>query len=210
MEKNNSKIVAVVALVVAVVALSVGFATFSATLTITNTSAAINPTNTFTTNVKYAANSVSCTTTGDAVVSNSGTLTDTAWNGVAITLKTPGDKATCTANISNLSSFVAYLREINTATALSCSALAGSNAASAANVTAVCNALSLVVTVGTDSATATASAAGSAVVSGTTNKIATSGTQAVKFELTYASGSQPADGDITVNVPQMNVIYKTA
>ena len=55
MEKNNGKIVAVVALVVAVVSLSVGFAAFAATLTISSTATAKAGTNDFAPDVNYTS-----------------------------------------------------------------------------------------------------------------------------------------------------------
>ena len=209
MEKNNSKIVAIVALVVAVVALSVGFATYSQTLTI-NSAAVIEPTNTFTENVKYRASSASCTTNGDAeVVTTNMQLTDTAWSGVSATLKTPGDYVECTATVENLSTYIAYLKEINTASAITCAANAsGTNSNAATNADAVCANVTLDITAGSDTAQATSSAA--ANNTSTSGSIAAeSGTQTVKFRVTFG-GSTPADGDITISVPQINLIYRTA
>ena len=210
MEKNNSKIVAIVALVVAVVALSVGFATYSQTLTI-NSSAVIEPTNTFSENVKYRASSASCTTNGSATVNTTNmSLTDTAWSGVVSTLKAPGDYVECTATVENLSTYLAYLKEINTASAITCTAnAAGTNTNAATNAATVCSGVTLDITAGSDTAQATSSAAASNTSTSSTITAGT-GTQTVTFKVTYASGTATADGDITISVPQINLRYATA
>ena len=216
MEKNNSKVIAVVALVVAVVALSVGFATYSATLTITNTTATINPANTFSENVKYKASTMSCTPSTNASVVSAGTVSDTVWNGVQVTLTAPGDSVTCQATVQNSSAFVAYLRNITTSSTISCAAGTGTGAASTTNVAAVCPGMELTITAGGSTATATSTAAASQAVTGTTgNTIAaisgtTPGEATVSFTITYKNDAQAADGSIVVTLPQMNLIYETA
>ena len=214
MEKGNSKIIAVVALFVAVVALAVGFATYSATLTIRPHEVTVGN-DTFSPNVKYQAASMQCGVKSEtATVSSAGTVSGTAWSGIVLSLAKPGDYVTCTATVENNSNFDAYLREINTATAITCETKTGSENAATTGINEACAQMELVINQGTASATATSSAAASnTAVSGIKiDKIngSTAGTRDVSFTIRYKTGGTvEANGDFLVKVPQVNLIYKT-
>ena len=214
MEKGNSKIVALVALFVAIIALAVGFATYSATLTIEPHDVTVGS-DTFSPNVKYKASSMSCTNkSAGATVTSAGTVTDTAWSGIELSLASAGDYVTCTATVENNSNFDAYLREITTSSAISCEAKAGSANAATTGINEACAQMELVINQDSASATATSSAAASnTTVSGVKiNKISgtTPGEKAVSFTIRYKTGgSVEANGDFVVKVPQVNLVYKT-
>lgn len=214
MEKGNSKIIAVVALFVAVIALAVGFATYSATLTIEPHDVSVGS-DTFSPNVKYQASSMKCDVkSDDAVVTSAGSVTDTAWSGIVLSLAKPGDYVTCTATVENNSNFDAYLREINTTSAITCETKTGSENAATTGISDACGQMELVINQGTASATATSTAAASnTTVSGVKiDKISgsTAGTKDVSFTIRYKTGGAvEANGDFIVKVPQVNLIYKT-
>lgn len=219
MEKNNSKVVAVVALVVAVVALSIGFAALSATLTIsTDTNVTVTPANTFAANISYTG-TASCTPSGDATVGNAGTLSTTDWNGIVVTLKTPGDSVTCQATVTNASTFDGYLKSITPDDSnITCQA-ASSNGASASIVTTVCSEISMTVgagpTTGAENVTQPVTSSSHTALTGisTNNLITKAGgsnnTHLVKVTITYDSQGTLADGDIVVNVPGFSLAYNT-
>ena len=217
MKKNNSKVYALIALVIAVFALSVGFATFSQTLFISDASAEINASNEFTSNVKFVANSLDCTdTNGKAVVDSTGVLDseNTIWKDLSIILKEPGDSVNCTVEVYNASSYEAFLKEISFASTLNCAAKQGSgvNSASASNVEAVCGANGIIATasVGSNSATTTKVAVSNNTNIASNNTLASEGTDEVTFTILYPSDAQSADGDITITIPQISLLYKTA
>ena len=214
MEKGNSKIIAVVALFVAVVALAVGFATYSATLTIQPHDVTVGS-DTFSPNIKYRASSMSCNDkSADAVVTSAGTVNGTAWSGIELSLAKPGDYVTCTATVENTSNFDAFLREINTSSAITCQSKTGSANAATTGITESCAQMELVINQGTASATATSTAAASntTVSNVKIDKLngSTAGTKDVSFTIRYKTGGTvEADGDFIVKVPQVNLIYKT-
>lgn len=212
MKQNSTKIVAICALFVAVIALSIGFAAYSATLTI-DSSATVEATNTFTPNVQYQVASKQCETTGTAVVNSDGQFNDgnhaTEWSGISVTLKAPGDKVKCSATVENVSAFTAYLRTISTSAALSCASKVASGDGVATQFADTCAALKLNINAGGETATATSAAAASNTTITGKSMAATTGTMPVYFELDYPTGSAIADGDISVTVPTINFIYKT-
>ena len=215
MKENSNKIIAIVALVVAVIALAVGFATYTATLTISAHDVTVGS-DTFSPNVIYKAGTIDCSTvsTGATVVSAGSFTDDVTWDGVEISLAEPGDYATCTATVINNSTFIAYLYELKTASALTCESKATSDNPATTGVSDACAGMELSVTHGTTSITADSTAAGQAGgASGTAitgNSIAANGGEkTVSFTVTYTSGSAKANGDFLVHIPQISMIYKT-
>ena len=119
MEKNNNyKILTVVALFVAVLALAVGFAAYSATLTITNPSAVVTG-DQFSPYVLYTG-TPSCVASGNATVISEGTLNNKNWTGVSLRMEKPGDSVTCTESVQNGSLLTAYLESIKASKAIEC------------------------------------------------------------------------------------------
>ena len=213
MEKNNNKVIAVVALFIAVIALAVGFATYSATLTISSHDVSVGS-DTFSPNLNYKASSMSCAVKSEgATVTSAGSVSGTAWSGVQLILSQPGDYVTCTATVENTSQFDAYLFEINTASALSCEAKASSENPATTGVSEACSAMELSITQGSASATATSQTAASnnSITGVKIDKISgsTAGEGNVSFTIRYNANGTQANGDFIVHVPQVNLIYKT-
>ena len=224
MEKNNGKIVAVVALVIAVVSLSVGFAAFSATLTINDASATVKANDEFEPNVNYVSGSPKCYYTGSEYTSANeldpetltglavGTASQKSWTGVSVPLTTEHKSITCVAQIQNASQYVANLRKISIADFLSCASV-GAGDAAATNVDDICATVSATVKVaGSDTTTFTASNNASpnkAAFEGTSSTIAKdNGTANVELTIAYTS-AVAADGDIRITVPTISLLYKT-
>ena len=212
MEKNNYKVIAVLALVISVLALSVGFASYTATLTIEGASATATASDTFSPHVEYQQNSLSCVRTGTQTsVSSAGQLNSashaTTWSGAAVTLSGPGDSVTCTATIDNNSTFTAYLKSIQIGGALTC-APAVQNA-TLQNLTAACDTIDLTVTMGSASATSDTTGATNATVSNGAVSIATTQSEDVSFTIAYPANSPVTDGDFTITIPTITLNFET-
>ena len=205
MEKEKSfKIIAIVGLVVAVVGLAVGFAAFSATLTINSfeaTAKAGSGEEQFASKVSFD-NDAACTPTGSATAV-AGSATDHTWSGISATFTKPGETVTCEATVKNESAYTAYLNKISTEDVIKCTG-------SAQNLDAVCSNMSMVISSGDDEATlSTTAKANNAAITG--NTIApTTGTKKVKFVLTYAADGAIPDADVTVSIPTIDFLYDTA
>ena len=215
MEKSNSKIVAVAALVVAVIALSVGFAALSATLNISNdANITVHPANTFEANINYFGNATCTPSSEHVTVENAGTASGKNWSGIVVKLQEPGDYVTCEATVKNQSTFDGYLKSITADNNIGCTA-ASTDGASSEKVTAVCGDIEMTVGVGTNGTeNVTPKITNSAHVglSGitTNNSIAKeSGTHKVKVTVTYKTPGTLADGDIQVTLPGIELSYNT-
>ena len=215
MEKSNSKIVAVAALVVAVIALSVGFAALSATLNISSDAdITVHPENTFEANINYYGTATCTPSSAHVTVGNAGTLSGKNWSGIVVTLQEPGDNVVCEATVKNQSTFDGYLKSITADSNISCAA-GSTNGASAAKVTAVCGDIEMTVGVGTTGAenvTPAITNSAHAGLSGisTNNTIAsTNGEHKVKVTIQYKNPGTLSDGDIKVTLPGIQLGYNT-
>ncbi len=211
MEKNSYKVITVLSLVIAVVALAVGFASYSATLTIENATATATASNSFTPNVQYKQGTLSCKR-GATDVQSAGSLNDlthaTIWTGASVTLTGPGDSITCEATVENKSTFVAYLKSITIAApGLTCQPVA--SGVTLQNLTAACDSIDLTVTEGSASATAdTTGSVNASSVSGVS--IAAGAEQTVSFTVAYPANSPVTDGDFTITIPTITFVYDSA
>ena len=215
MENSNStKLIAIIGLMVAVAALAVGFAAYSATLTIENAQATATATDTFKPNVEYVSGSLSCVKTGtETAVTSAGSLaTDasgytTIWQNAAVTLESVGSSVTCTATVENRSTFTAYLKRINVAGPLVCEA--ATSGTTVQNLSAACADITFSVSESTASASANSTAASSNTsVSGVS--IGAGGTQNVSFTIAYPSGSDVTDADFVIKIPTISFVYETS
>ena len=213
MEKNNSKIIAVAALVVAVIGLSIGFAAFAATLTIENISATMTADNQFTANVNYKSATTNCYVTGtSASISGSyseGTASGKLWNGISVPLTMSQKSVTCEAQIENSSAYRAALNTISFGGTMSCQSVAASGTEGyATNASTICDNTS--VTVSTGSASKTFTNASHDSLTGITNtSIASSGSATVYVTIAYNS-NVAADGDVSITIPTISLEYKSA
>ncbi len=210
MEKNNGKVVAIVALVVAVVALSVGFAAFSDQLTIAgnaNVAAAADPFDDPTNGLAYSSTAPTCyagTTPGTAVQS-AGTASGDTWSGISVPLNATQDTVTCTATVLNKTSYDAYLNGITASSGLTC-ASTGANAST--NATNVCAGAEVTVTIGSD--TATIDKDGITPPQTYSASVAkNNGTQTVTVVITYNKAAL-TDEDVTITIPTITHAYTSA
>ena len=213
MEKNNSKIIAVAALVVAVIGLSIGFAAFAATLTIENISATMAADNQFTANVNYKSVAPTCTVTGSgASISgsyNAGTASGKQWTGISVPLTMTQKSITCEAQIENGSAYSAALDSITIGGTFTCQSVAASGTDGyATNAGTICDGTKVTVTTSGASAVFTnASHAGLTCITG--SSIASSGSAAVQVVIEY-TGTVAADGDVAITIPTISMNYKSA
>ena len=213
MEKNNSKMIAVAALVVAVIGLSVGFAAFAATLTIENISATMTADNQFTANVNYKSTAPTCTVTGSSTAIsgsyNAGTATGKLWSGISVPLTMTQKSITCVAEIENTSAYRAALDSITIGGTFTCQSVAASGTDGyATNASTICAGTK--VTVNTSGATAEFTNASHAGLTGITgSSIASSGSATVTVTIEY-TGTVAADGDVAITIPTISMNYKSA
>lgn len=214
MERDrNSKILAIVALIVAVIGLSLGFAAFSQTLTI-KSSAEVNPDETAF-NVKFSTEEENITpgtvngvagSTVPGATAEDATLTDTEITGLKAKFTKPGQDVTYSFYARNEGEYDAYLKSItyqnaaDAGTSISCTA----NADTDANLVAeACKGMKVTVTVGGTETTTESKASISS------HKLAMSTGEAVTVKIEYAAGSKVADGDFTVAIGDIELLYKT-
>ena len=112
MRNGNSKMMAVIALVIAVVGLSIGFAALQTQLTVNGTAEVTGGTKW---DVKFVTSSLSKVEAGTATGTNP-TVAATSVSGFKATLKKPGDKVTYYFQVTNAGSFDAKLDSITIGT----------------------------------------------------------------------------------------------
>ena len=219
MEKNNGKIIAIVALIVAVVALSVGFAAFADQLTIDGNATVKQGANAFddaTNGLAYLSSSPSCviTNTSTSVATSpysQGTATGDSWSGISVPLTHENPSVTCTATVENRTAYTAYLRGITSSSGVTC---ASTGADAATNTADVCEAITVNVQIGsvlTDAIEITETAGTN---NSTTGSIAamdgsTPGTATVTVVIAYDNSVVP-DGDVVVTLPTITHSYSSA
>lgn len=226
MEKNNGKVIAVIALFVAVVALSIGFAAFTDSLTIDGTATARAGGNAFedTNNngLNYKTATGKCYLTSDTtkaalsganagnLVSGGGNGVD-EWNNISVDLGNSAKDVTCEAVVENKTAYIAYLTELSTAAGLSCTST-GSNAQS--NQTNVCAATTVTVSITDGTNTDTMSITNAAASSNTQTveipaiNSGTAGEATVTVRINYAGAT--TDADTTITLPTIYHKYSSA
>ena len=218
MEKNNGKIIAIVALFVAVVALSIGFAAFTDTLTINGTATVQKGADAFDGSFKYDADSEeTCTLAGGGAITgtyNARTSSDDSWSGITVPIGTTSgtNSVVCTATVKNTSNFDAYLKTITITGPLTYTTGTGDDAAS--NVDAVCDHVTATVQVGStpsNSLAITTSSTSSSAATNLNQKVdKNTGSVDVTVTITYDYTTGPVpDGDVTVTLPTISHNYST-
>ena len=222
MEKNRgTKMLAVIALIVAVVGLSVGFAAFSNTLTISS-SATVNTTNNF--YVWFSSSSSALATdpvsgqitpndpvpTGvsatSATISNADPKAPTITN-LGATFTQPGQSVKYEFYVMNQMDYSAFLRQIEFLNVSGASATKTCTAASGTTqslVDSACTGISLSVKVG--------SMANGVVTTtnvGSNNELVNSTPQKVTVVISYAPESATADGDFNVSFGNVRLHYSS-
>lgn len=209
-ENRGYKIIAIVALVIGIVGVTLGYAAFSSTLTISS-SAEVNP-DSSAFNVDFSSSSSSVQTNNitptlspasgfsatDAVIDNTSDPTITNLHAV---FTEPGQTATYTFYTYNAGEYIAYLNSIVFSGTKTCTARTGTTQSL---VDSACNGISLSVKVGSESVTTTSVAS----ISG--HSLAIGGADEVIVTITYANGSAIADGDFDVALPDIVLTYESA
>ena len=214
MEKERgSKVIAIIALLIAVVGLSVGFAAYTSSLSISNTSATVGAAAADDFEVIFSTDGTSDDTTianlldsavkdpvadgPSAVLADGASMTGTTISGLSATFTEPGQSVTYTFYAHNTGKFLAYLNSI-TIGEKSCTAKTGTDQDL---VDTVCPSLSMSVKVGKEAATAVS------VADVDNHSLAIDGYETITVTLTYDETDARADGDFTVNFGQITLVY---
>ena len=214
MEKDrSSKVIAIAALLVAVVGLSVGFAAFSSTLTISS-SANVTP-NSDTFKVVFSSNGTTLTTeavsgdvTGTGASATAATInndTNPTISGLAATFTEPGQKVVYTFYAHNSGEYDAFLKSVTYANVTGknesrvCTAVSGTTEAL---VTRACDDISVKVNVGATNTTASkANITGHSLLKGAFEQ--------VTVTIEYAADGDRADGDFSVAFGDVSLVYSS-
>lgn len=212
--ERSSRIIAVVALCVAVVGLTLGFAAFSNTLTISSDANVTPDASTF--NVDFSSSNTALETNpivpvknptslvaGEATIDNT---TNPTISGLSATFKNPGDKVTYTFYARNVGEYIAYLNSINFNNVASGSAPKKCTAGSGTTdtlVQAACDDITLSVKVGSEEETTGTKSS----ISGHT--LAKNASEEIIVEIEYNAAGDRADGDFTVEFGDITLVYSS-
>lgn len=216
MEKDRgTRVIAIVALVVGVVGLTIGFAAFSSTLTISSSAEVSPDSSNFNVDFTSAGSgevstaaivptlSPTTLTASNGTISNAGDPTVT---GLHVTFTEPGQSAIYSFWTKNIGEYTAYLKNITIANATGgdsykkCTAKSGTTQSL---VDSACSGISMTVKVGDAAATS------SSVASITGHSLAKDGFEPVVVTISYAAGSAQADGDFDVAFGDITLSYSS-
>ncbi|MBO4245724.1 MAG: hypothetical protein J5892_03170 [Bacilli bacterium] len=208
MNNNAYKIISIIALVLGVLGVTLGYAAFSSTLTISSSANVTPSSSTF--NVDFSSSSSSVvadpitptlnkTATGfsatNATINNS---SDPIISNLVATFTEPGQSVTYDFYAYNAGEFIAYLNGINFSGSKTCTAVTGTTQAL---VNSACNGITLSVKVGSEDATTTSIGS----ISG--HSLAKNTAEQVTVVISYVSGSAVADGNFNVTLPDIVLTY---
>lgn len=214
MERNReTRIVAIAALIVAVLGLSVGFAAFSSTLTISSSATVTTDPANFvvgfsSSNTSDATDAIIPTVTPAGLVASSATITngsESKLTGIHVDFTQPGQEATYTFYVHNKSSLNAFLKSVifenveNETSPKVCTAI---GTTTPALVSQACEGVSLGVNVGGTLFTGSQS-----TVSG--HNLPASLYEEVDVTVKYAANASIPDGSFTVAFGDLVLNYST-
>ena len=206
MEKERqSKVLAIVALVVAVAGLSLGFAAFSQTLSITSL-ADVTPNKGEVFVVEFEGDSTNTVagvgsegaTAEAATIENGTTL-----SGIKAHFTAPGQTVTYTFKAANNGAIEAFLNKVTftAAETAKCTAKAGDNGASATTMARACGNITVKVSVGGTEFSTTQDVSN-------THSLAVGDDETVIVTITYGgTPAEQADGDFDVNLGSISLKY---
>ena len=210
MEKERgARIIAIIALVVAVAGLSIGFATYTAQLKITNTSATVGAGSAEDFSIEFSTNQSTIDNTIDNLITNAtvvgasavkstgASMNGTTINGLSANFTEPGQSVTYTVYAHNTGKFLAYLRSV-TIGSKTCTAIGDTTQSL---VDDVCSSISITVKVGDEDATATS------VNNYSSHSLEKGDNEAIVISMTYGDTNSAADGDFTVDFGQIDLDY---
>ena len=209
-ENKGYKILAVIALVLGVVGVTLGYAAFSNTLTISSTASVTPDASTF--NVDFSSSSTAVQTNDITPTLSANVVGFTATNAtidntnsptisnLKATFTEPGQSATYTFYAYNAGEYIAYLKSIVFSGTKTCTAKTGTTQSL---VDSACNGITLNVKVGSEAATTTS------VASVSNHALAINGAEEITVVISYANGSAVADGDFDVTLPSIVLTYNS-
>ena len=202
------KIMAVIALVLGILGVTLGYAAFSNTLTISSSASVKPDASGF--NVDFSSSS-SAVATNDITPTLNKTVTgftatdaeidntsDPVISNLSATFTEPGQSATYTFYAYNAGNYLAYLNSIVFSGSKTCTAKTGTTQSL---VDTACTGIELSVKVGSESATTTS------VASLTGHTLATSTAEEIVVTISYKADSGQADGDFDVTLPDVVLTY---
>ena len=215
MEKDRvSRVIAIIALVVAVAGLSLGFAVFSTSLTITPTADVKPDAGTFkvvfTTQEGEAQDG---TVTADKPMALGVTAEDATIAGTTITnlkahFTAPGQSVSYSLHAYSDGAYVAYLDSITyTKSSYVCTPKSDGNPGTENQVTAACGSFTVSVTVGDSGESQVTTDKTKNAISG--HSLAVKASEDVKVTITYTEGGAVADGDFDVEFGDITLGYKS-
>lgn len=215
MEKNrSSKVLAIVALLVAVVGLSLGFAAFSNTLTISSSANVKPDSDTF--NVDFSSsgtvletNDVVATTSPTTVIATPGKIDNTSApkiTGLSAEFNAPGQSATYSFYATNQGEYDAFLKSItfeNATGGTTHKVCTAGDDTTDDLVQEACKGITLSVKVGAENATT------GSVAAITGHKLDINGFEPIIVTIDYAQDAARADGDFSVAFGDVVLLYSS-
>ncbi len=205
------RIISIAALLLAAIGVTIGYAAFSNTLTISSAAEVRPDSSAFNVDFSSSSSSVvanpitptlSTTATGftatNATINNA---TDPVISNLKATFTEPGQSVTYTFYSYNAGQYVAYLNSIVFEGTKTCTAAQGTTQSL---VNTACNGITLSAKVGSEAATTTSVA----TISGHTLGINTA--EEIEVVISYEAGSGIADGDFDVTLPDIVLTYASA
>ncbi len=210
-EIKTYRVVAVIALFLGVIGITIGYAAFSNTLSIMS-SAEVHPSadnfnvDFSSSNSSVVANPITPTlsetvtgfTATNATIDNT---SDPQISNLHATFTEPGQTVTYEFYTYNAGLYIAYLNSINFTGSKTCTAATGTTQAL---VDDACAGITLEVEVGSESAT------NATVASISGHSLAVGAAEQVTVTIAYEAGSDIADGDFTVALPTITLVYGSA
>lgn len=208
MSEKTYKVIAIIALILGAVGVTIGYAAFSNTLTITSSAEVRPDPSTFNVDFSSSSSTVatdpitpSLSTTATGFSATNASINNTSSpviSNLKATFTEPGQTVTYNFYSYNAGQYVAYLNSIVFDGTKVCTPDTGTTASL---VTSACNGITLSVKVGTETATTTDVTG----ISG--HSLAVGSAEAIQVIISYTAGSTRADGNFDVTLPDIVLTY---
>ncbi len=207
-ENKSYKIITIVALILGIVGVTLGYAAFSSTLTITSAAEVKPDPSTF--NVDFSSSNsaveanpitptLSATVTGfsatNATIDNT---SDPVISNLKATFTEPGQNVKYKFYAYNAGEYIAYLNSIVFSGTKTCT---GKSGTTQSLVDTACNGINLSVKVGSEAVTSTS------IASIASHSLGINGAEEIEVTISYDAGSGRADGDFDVTLPDIVLTY---
>ena len=205
------RIIALVALVLGIAGVTLGYAAFSNTLTISSSAEVKPDPSTFnvdfsSSNSAVVANAITPTLSANVTGFNAtnATIDNTSAptiSNLKATFTAPGQSVTYTFYAYNAGQYIAYLNSIVFSGSKTCTAKSGTTQGL---VDTACTGISLSVKVGAEAVTTTS------IASIDSHSLGINAAEEIVVTISYAAGSGVADGDFDVTLPDIVLTYASA